>query len=411
MRRTLTVTRLPGWLAVVLLAGCASGAARGGLPIAPVPAAGDTTRLAHVDSLGHAVERADQEAAADQAALDSLHGRDTTRAATLTDSAPAPAVRGEDVAREAERLFGPEGRAAVGAAATPGEPPFDIDVTTFAANRPGSVYLAAAAYNAGAGRIERGVARLPGELDTLTDHTFFQLADRRYLRRETRDYVPKLIAAALIAKSPERYGFTDIEKLPPLLFDEVTIPDATGLDVIARLADTSVAAILELNPQFVRGITPPTREVTVRVPRGTGVTVAQRYDTLPATARITFVDHYVALGQTLSEIARRYRVTVAMIQSANPRLSARALRPGQRIIIPMSGRIVPPAAWSIPPEPRYRRILRGSAAAGTHRVRAGENASTIARLYGVSLDALLNYNGLTTGSLLRPGDILKIPGK
>src|SRR5207245_1331741 len=186
--------------------------------------------------------------------------------------------------------------------------------------RLGSVYLAAAAYNAGAGRIERGVARLPGELDTLTDHTFFQLADRRYLRRETRDYVPKLIAAALIAKQPERYGFTDIEKLPPLLFDEVTIPDATGLDVIARLADTSVAAILELNPQFVRGITPPTREVTVRVPRG----------------------------------------------------------------------------------------RRG---AGTHGVRAGANASTIARLYGVSLDALLNYNGLTTGSVLRPGDILKIPGK
>src|SRR5256885_6124576 len=245
--------------------------------------------------------------------------------------------------------------------------------------RLGSVYLAAAAYNAGAGRIERGVARLPGELDTLTDHTFFQLADRRYLRRETRDYVPKLIAAALIAKQPERYGFTDIEKLPPLVFDEITIPDATGLDVVARIADTSVAAILELNPQFVRGITPPTREVTVRVPRGAGVTVAQRYDTLPATARITFVDHYVALGQTLSEIARRYRVTVAMIQSATPRLSARALRPGQRIIIPMSGRIVPPSAWSVPPEPRYRRVVRGTAAAGAGRGSAGGDRGTIAR--------------------------------
>src|SRR5206468_7150360 len=257
--------------------------------------------------------------------------------------------------------------------------------------RLGSVYLAAAAYNAGAGRIERAIRRLPGggESDTVDDQTFFEIASHRNVRRETRDYVPKLIAAALIAKQPAHYGFTDIQRLPPLVFDEVTIPDATGLDVIASLADTTVAAILELNPQFVRGITPPTREVTVRVPRGAGVTVAQRYDTLPATARITFVDHYVALGQTLTEIARRYRVTVAMIQSANPRLSARALRPGQRIIIPMSGRIVPPAAWSIPPEPRYRRILRGSAAAGTHRVRAGENASTIARLYGVSLDAFL----------------------
>jgi len=522
MKRNVLVTRWPGWFAAVLLAGCAGGAARAGTPLAPASATpADTAQLSHVDSLGHAVAQADQEATADSAALDSLHGRsrDTTRA-TLADSAHASAVRGEDVTREAERLFGPEGRAAVGAAPTPGEPLFDIDVTTFAANRRvleyleffqvdsrdrfeiwlsrlgryegmirerlrarglpedlvyltliesglsntavsraravgmwqfiagtarlygltvdpwvderrdpyratqaavnylsdlvqrlGSVYLAAAAYNAGAGRIERGLSRLPGEPDTLTDHTFFQLADRRYLRRETRDYVPKLIAAALIAKQPERYGFTDIQRLPPLLFDEVTIPEATGLDVIARLADTSVAAILELNPQFVRGITPPAREVTVRVPRGAGVTVAQRYDTLPATARITFVDHYVAIGQTLSEIARRYRVTVTMIQSANPRLSARALRPGQRIIIPMSGRIVPPAAWSIPPEPRYRRMFRGSAAAGTHRVRAGDNASSIARRYGVSLSTLLNYNGLTTGSVLRPGDILKIPGR
>src|SRR5256885_4246765 len=245
--------------------------------------------------------------------------------------------------------------------------------------RLGSVYLAAAAYNAGAGRIERGVARLPGETDTLTDHTFFQLADRRYLRRETRDYVPKLIAAALIAKQPDRYGFTDVQRLPPLLFDEVTIPDATGLDVIARLADAAVAAILELIPQFVRGITPPGREVTVRVPRSSGVMVAQRYDTLPPTARITFVDHYVALGQTLSEIARRYRVTVAMIQSATPRLSARALRPGQRIIIPMSGRIVPPSAWSAPPEPRYRRLFPGPAAGGPFRVSAGATAGPLAR--------------------------------
>src|SRR5438445_13884785 len=73
--------------------------------------------------------------------------------------------------------------------------------------RLGSVYLAAAAYNAGVGRIERGIDRLPGEPDSVDDHTFFQLSDRRYLRRETRDYVPKLIAASLIAKQSARYGF------------------------------------------------------------------------------------------------------------------------------------------------------------------------------------------------------------
>ncbi|HVH11307.1 MAG TPA: lytic transglycosylase domain-containing protein, partial [Gemmatimonadales bacterium] len=160
--------------------------------------------------------------------------------------------------------------------------------------RLGSVYLAAAAYNAGVGRIERGLYRLPGESDSVDDRTFFQLSDRRYLRRETRDYVPKLIAASLIAKRPEPYGFHP-DPLPPLVFDEVTVADATGLDVIARLADTSVAALLELNPHLVRGVTPPGRVVVVRVPRGSGTRVAERYDSLPVTERITFVDHPVAI--------------------------------------------------------------------------------------------------------------------
>src|SRR2546430_11095501 len=140
--------------------------------------------------------------------------------------------------------------------------------------RLGSMYLDAAAYNAGAGRIEREIARLPGEPDSVDDQTFFEIADRRNLRRETRDYVPKLIAAALIAKQPARYGFTDIQRMPPLLFDEVSIPDATGLDVLARLADTSLPAPPRLQPQFVRCLTPPARPVVVRVPRGTGAGAA-----------------------------------------------------------------------------------------------------------------------------------------
>ncbi len=239
-----------------------------------------------------------------------------------------------------------------------------------------------------------------------SDLTFFQLSDRRYLRRETRDYVPKLIAAALIAKQPERYGFTDIQLLPPLLFDEILIPDATGLDVIARLADTTAAAIVELNPQFVRGVTPPGRSVTVRIPRGTGTAAAERYATLPVTQRITFVDHYVTAGQTLSDIAKRYHVTVTMIQSANPHLAPRALRVGQRVIIPMS-------------EPRYRRTARRSYGAASppnsidasHRVQPGETATQIAHRYGVSLAELLDYNDLDRRSVIRVGQIIKIPAK
>ena len=523
------------WATCALAAGCGGARAPGVVTGAVTPVARDSTSP-RIDSLGAAIARAAQDSEADQQVLDSLHqplARDSLR--PPPDSV-VTAVKPQEVEREAVRLFGPEGPAAIGAAPVPeaggggggggaAVPTFDIDVSSFAAKRRvleyleffqvdardrfeiwlarlgryegmireklrakglpedlvyltliesglsntavsrakavgmwqfmastarlygltvdpwvderrdpfkatdaavnyladlrerlGSVYLAAAAYNAGVRRIERGIGRLPGsrggsggEPDSVGDETFFQLADRRYLRRETRDYVPKLIAASLVAKQPRRYGFDTVDPLPPLLFDEVTVGDATGLDVIARLADTSVAAILELNAQFVRGITPPGRSVVVRVPRGLGTLVAQRYDSLPATDRVTFVDHYVSRGQTVSEIARRYHVSVAMLESANPRIKTRALRVGQRLIIPMSGRVVPSSAWSVPPEPRYRRVSRTEASSGSHRVRSGETASQIARRYGVSLAELLNYNGLTMQSVIRSGEVLKIP--
>lgn len=510
-------------VALALVAGACAGHGQRPLAMAPTPLPVTVDSAAHHDSLGAALVRQSRDSAADQKVLDTLHRGVTpsaSEAQTDRAAAPAPVVRGEDVQKEAEQLFGSkDGKQAVGAAPPTGEPLFDIDVTTFGTNRRvldyleffqvdardrfgiwlqrlgryegmirerfrakglpedlvyltlvesglsntavsrsravgmwqfmsgtartygltvdpwvderrdpfkatdaavnylsdlvqrlGSVYLAAAAYNAGAGRIERGVARLPGETDSLTDNTFFQLAaNSRYLRRETRDYVPKLIAASLIGKQPDRYGFTDIVRMPPLVFDEITIPDATGLDVIARLADTSIAAIVELNPQFVRGVTPPGREVTVRVPRGRGQSVAERFDSLPVNERITFVDHYVTSGQTLSGIALRYHVSVAMIRSANPQLRPAALHIGQRLIIPMSGKIVPAAAWSVPPQPRSRHPARRRSLGTEYRVRPGETASAIARRYGVSLSALLDENDMAMASILHAGDRLRIP--
>jgi membrane-bound lytic murein transglycosylase D len=500
-------------MGAALLAGCAGKRIP---PLAAVGASGPIPGASATDSsaveLGTALATVEQDSAADQSALDSLHGRSAEAAGGPRTNQP---LAREDVREEAEQLFGSDATTT-----------FDIDVTSFAGHRRvleyleffqletrdrfeiwlsrlgryegmirerlrarglpedlvyltliesglsntavsraravgmwqfmaatgrsydlhidpwlderrdpfkatdaavahlgdlverlGSVYLAAAAYNAGAGRIERELRRLPGgvEPDSVNDQTFFLIADRRNLRRETRDYVPKLIAAALIAKQPSRYGFTDIQRLPPLVFDEVSVPDATGLDVLARLADTSVAAMLELNPQFVRGITPPQRSVIVRVPRGMGARVAERYADLPINERVTFVDHYVTSGQTLSVIAQRYKVTVTMLQAANPRLRAHALRIGQRIIVPMSGRVVPRGAWSNPPEPRVRSAsnrYRTASADGTrHRVARGETTSGIARQHGIGLMALLEANDLTLQSVIRPGDVLRIPSR
>lgn len=285
-------------------------------------------------------------------------------------------------------------------------------------NQFGSWYLAAAAYNGGAGRVTRGLRRLSGgqeEIDGISDETFFDLSDRRYLRRETRDYVPKLIAAALIAKDPERYGFHNIERLQPLVFDEITVPDQTGLDVLARLADTTTQALLELNPHYYSGVTPPGRSSVVRVPRGTGAIVARKYGELPPSERVTFLNHVIRRGETLSQIARRYRVTVRLLQAANPGIEPLRLKVGARLVIPVSGatrtRTAPTPATAPAPTPTSASSEPAAVAVtpGTyHVVKPGETLWTLSQRYGVRLGDLRRWNGLKVNDILRVGQKLLI---
>ncbi len=259
----------------------------------------------------------------------------------------------------------------------------------------GSWYLAAAAYNGGPGRVERGIRRLREAPDSVSDETFFDLSERRYLRRETRDYVPKLIAAAIIAKEPLRFGFDSLPILRPLVFDEITVPDATGLDVVARLADTTARAVMELNPQYVRGVTPPRQHSIVRVPRGSGPTVVQRYAELPVNERVNFVEHVVRRGETLSEIGERYGVSVRLLRAANNYVHPRRLRIGQRLVIPISSAARTQAAAGRAPRPR-------PAVSGVryHTVRRGETLWIIAQKYGVTLAELRRWNGLAANDVL-----------
>jgi membrane-bound lytic murein transglycosylase D len=308
-------------------------------------------------------------------------------------------------------------------------------------DRFGSLYLAAAAYDAGPGKIQRGLKRYDFG-PTQGNDLYFALADERFLRRETRDYVPKLIAAAIIAKEPEKWGFDHIERWDPLRYDSIEVRDAVGLDVLARLADTTTDAILELNPQFVRRVTPPGRPVWVRVPLGRADSAAARVAVLPPEHRVTFLEHAVARGETLGQIAVRYNVTVDLILSANLGVKPRSLRPGQVLVIPTSG--IAPSRWSSasrtsrhPARQTLRRTppvllstvaRRGRKPASpakppaatmtatttttrrtVHIVRSGESPYTIARSFGVPLDALLKQNGLTKRSLVKPGQAIRIP--
>ncbi|MDQ2670789.1 MAG: LysM peptidoglycan-binding domain-containing protein [Gemmatimonadota bacterium] len=266
----------------------------------------------------------------------------------------------------------------------------------------GSLYLAAAAYNAGGGRISRSINRMNGDEDddvALSDSTFFELYDTKLLHRETRDYVPKLIAAALIAKEPERYGFTRPD-VQPLVYDSIVVTGMVGLDVVARLADTTLAAIRDLNRQYVRLATPPSGTWVVRVPSGLGAQTAEAYAKLPPNRRVTTQVHLVKRGEVLGRIARKYGVRVSDIERANPKLKRRPLLAGERIVIPIG-----PGSTALA---RADDVGTTPSRGKTHLVKRGETLSGIAQRYGVSQAKLREWNGLGRSGFIKAGQRLKV---
>ena len=253
----------------------------------------------------------------------------------------------------------------------------------------GSWYLAAAAYNAGEGRLRWSISRAG------TDD-FWDLVDRRVLPRETRNHVPKIIAAALIARNPDAHGFGHVEPAEPMRYDVVTVPDATSLDVIARAAGTTEERIRRLNPKFRRHVTPPDRRSEVRVPEGTAGEFRTAYAEIPPEERVTWLVHRVTRGQTLSGIAGRYGTSVRAIRAANDGISPRRLQIGQRLVVPRSGRPGDGRLASARP--------RGPS---TVVVRRGDTLWDIARRHDVSTRKLMAWNGLRSATI-RPGDRLKV---
>jgi membrane-bound lytic murein transglycosylase D len=228
--------------------------------------------------------------------------------------------------------------------------------------------------------------------------------------------------------------------MQPLRYDSVTVDYAVGLDVLARLADTSQAAMEVFNPQLVRNVTHPNRAVWVRVPVGKAEVVGTRLAALPPRERITHVIHVIRRGETLGQISLLYHVSVDDITGANRGLVARSLRIGREIVIPTAG--IPAAARTAgtrgsrsvasaragtgtagtvrreqpAQRPAQAAPSRATASgAGTavqrrvHIVRRGETLYGIAEQFNVSLSALLSANRLTTRSVIRPGDSIRIP--
>ncbi|WP_419166771.1 LysM peptidoglycan-binding domain-containing protein [Candidatus Palauibacter sp.] len=270
----------------------------------------------------------------------------------------------------------------------------------------GSWYLAAAAYNGGPNRVRRGLRTVP-------DGTFWDLAERRLLRRETRDYVPKIIAAAMIGHDPDRYGFEypEREMLPE--YETVRVPDATSFDVLAEVAGTDEETIDLLNPQFPRSVTPPHREVEIRVPVGGAAQFAVRYAAVPADERVTWTFHTVQNGHTLGWIGQQYGVSVAALQAANGNINPRRLQIGQQLVIPRAGGTSASRTANAPsPAPAAPRPAVRTNADGTRvvTVQRGQTLDVIGQQFGVSVAALRAANGNVNPRRLQIGQRLVIPG-
>ena len=232
----------------------------------------------------------------------------------------------------------------------------------------GSLYLAAAAYNGGPGRVARGMARYADDVSADDQDPFFVLADKDYLRNETRDYVPQLIAAALIAKAPARYGM-DVHPQPAFAYDSVTVPASTPLSAVARAAGTDMGTVLELNPQFLRGMTPPRDSSSVRVPPGAGATFDSAFALLAPGERVATRRVETVKGDSPDKVGRAHGVSAAAVRAFNPGvhvLKSGRYSAGQSLVVPTADVA---AAMRNVPDPSIERYTRKSK---RPRARAGK---------------------------------------
>jgi membrane-bound lytic murein transglycosylase D len=191
-------------------------------------------------------------------------------------------------------------------------------------------YLAAAGYNAGEYKIIRAMKRYRTE-------DFWSLANYRYLKRETKNYVPQMIAAALIAKDPEKYGFTDVEYQEPLRYEKLKIPELTGLSLIAKACETSLEEIKDLNPEILRGVTPPDDpDYEIKIPFGKKDVFLKNFESLQPVESFQFKTHSVKNGETLAGIARVYRVDLDPLLEINHLKKTSRISKGTTLLIPLS---------------------------------------------------------------------------
>lgn len=260
----------------------------------------------------------------------------------------------------------------------------------------GDWYLAIAAYNAGPGKVERAIRKY-------RSRDFWQLCRGTYLRKETKNYLPKLLAVLLIAKDPEAYNFNDLQYQPALTFDIAELPSSTDLDIVARLCDVSYEEMVALNPELKRWCTPPRHpKYPVRLPAGKATLFREKYAQIPADRRANYRRHKVKSGDTLIGMAKQYGIRSKDIVVLNNIRNPRALRVGRDLILPLRPGASLPADVL---EEGYDRTRQKR-----YKIRKGDSLWTIARRFDVTTSQLCAWNGIGTKTILKPGKVLRVAG-
>jgi membrane-bound lytic murein transglycosylase D len=192
----------------------------------------------------------------------------------------------------------------------------------------GSWNLAMAAYNAGEGKIMKAMRRSNAD-------DYWDLLETKHIRSETKEYVPRFIAASMIAANPGEFGFDAIEYHAPLSYDEVEIESPLDLDVAAECAGTTIEEIKRLNPELRRWCTPPdAQRYVLKVPEGSREIFMEKLSAVPEEERFTIDRYTVKKGDTFKSIARRTGIPVQVILSLNSMEKIMPLKAGSSLYVP-----------------------------------------------------------------------------
>ena len=188
--------------------------------------------------------------------------------------------------------------------------------------------LAAASYNAGEGKVLKAMKRAKSQ-------DFWEISQYRYLRKETKQYVPMFLAAVTIASEPQRYGFSNIDYHPPLLYEKVMVPPGTRLDLIARAAETDLSEIKALNPALKKEKAPPNcSQFEIKLPPGKKEIFGKKFPLLSKKVALKSKKHSVRPGETLSAIAKKYRVHLQDLCQVNDLSPKARIKPGRILSVP-----------------------------------------------------------------------------